>query len=111
MFQREILAQPIVVTPVMAAARWPAQPDACRCGAVTTPSDDRSPIATAYQWASRIIVVALEMVLPGMAGLWLDKQIGTVVLFMLIGFALGCTSAVIHLVQMTRADAVRKSKD
>ena len=72
---------------------------------VTTPSDDRSPIATAYQWASRIIVVALEMVLPGMAGLWLDKQIGTVVLFMLIGFGLGCTGAVIHLIQMTRADA------
>ena len=71
----------------------------------------RSPIATAYQWATRIIVVALEMVLPGMAGLWVDKQIGTVVLFMLIGFGFGCTGAVIHLIQMTRADAVRKSKD
>jgi len=78
---------------------------------VTTPSDDRSPIATAYQWASRIIVVALEMVLPGMAGLWLDKQLGTVLLFMLIGFGLGCTASVIHLVQMTRADASRKTND
>ena len=78
---------------------------------MTISSDDRSPIATAYQWASRIIVVALEMVLPGMAGLWLDKQIGTVVLSMLIGFGFGCTGAVIHLIQMTRADAVRKSKD
>jgi hypothetical protein len=78
---------------------------------VTTPSDDRSPIAVAYQWASRIIVVALEMVLPGMAGLWLDKQLGTIVLFMLIGFGLGCTAAVMHLVQMTRTDGIRKPKD
>ena len=96
----------------MAAARWLVENRmSWSCGAVTISSDDRSPIATAYQWASRIIVVALEMVLPGMAGLWLDKQIGTVVLFMLIGFGVGCTGAVIHLVQMTRADAVRKSKD
>ena len=35
---------------------------------VTTPSDDRSPAAKAYQWASRIMVVSLEMVLPGLAG-------------------------------------------
>jgi F0F1-type ATP synthase assembly protein I len=74
---------------------------------VTTPSDDRSPVAKAYQWASRIIVVALEMVLPGMAGYWLDQQFGTKVLFMLIGFAVGCTAGVAHLVQMTRADASR----
>ena len=78
---------------------------------MTTPSDDRSPVAIAYQWASRIIVVALEMVLPGMAGLWLDNQIGTVVLFMLIGFGMGCTGAVVHLIQMTRVDAARNSKD
>jgi len=78
---------------------------------VTTPSDDPSPIAVAYQWATRIIVVALEMVLPGMAGLWLDRKLGTAVLFMLIGFGVGCTGSVIHLVQMTRADANRKSND
>jgi hypothetical protein len=51
------------------------------------------------------------MVLPGMAGLWLDRKLGTVVLFMLIGFALGCTGSVVHLVQMTRADANRKMND
>ena len=49
----------------------------------------------AYQWASRIMVVALEMVLPGLAGHWLDKQLGTVVLFLLVGLGLGCTAAVV----------------
>jgi hypothetical protein len=57
------------------------------------------------------MVVALEMVLPGLAGHWLDMQLGTVVLFMLIGFGLGCTAAVIHLVRMTRADEHRKSNN
>jgi cyanate permease len=78
---------------------------------VANPSDNRSSIAAAYQWATRITVVALEMVLPGLAGLWLDKQIGTVVLFMLLGFGLGCTASIIHLVQMTRSDASRRIDD
>jgi hypothetical protein len=54
------------------------------------------------------MVVALEMVLPGLAGYWLDKQLGTVVLFTLVGFGLGTTAAVIHLIQMTRTDERRK---
>ncbi|MCI0335447.1 MAG: AtpZ/AtpI family protein [Planctomycetes bacterium] len=76
---------------------------------MTTPSDDRSPVAIAYQWASRIMVVALEMVLPGLAGHWLDEQLGTVVLFLLIGLAVGCTAAIFHLIQMTRSDKRPKS--
>ena len=35
------------------------------------------------------MVVSLEMVLPGLAGYWLDQRLGTVVLFMLMGFAVG----------------------
>jgi hypothetical protein len=50
------------------------------------------------------MIVALEMVLPGLAGNWLDRQIGTVILFTLLGFAGGCTAAVMHLIRMTRAD-------
>ena len=72
-------------------------------------SDERSAMARAYQWASRIMVVSLEMVLPGLAGYWLDKQLGTVVLFTLLGFGFGTTGSVIHLIQMTREDAKRKS--
>ena len=85
---------------------------ASRCSSlVTTPSDDRSPAAKAYQWSSRIMVVSLEMVLPGIAGYWLDKRLGTVVLFMLIGFCFGSTAAIVHLIRMTRADANRIRND
>jgi hypothetical protein len=43
------------------------------------------------------------MVLPGLAGHWVDKQLGTVVLFLLIGLGLGCTAAVVQLIQITRS--------
>lgn len=78
---------------------------------MSQPSDDRSPVATAYQWVSRITVVALEMVLPGVFGHWLDQEFGTVVLFMLVGFGLGCTAAAAQLIQIARSNRGPKSKD
>jgi F0F1-type ATP synthase assembly protein I len=77
---------------------------------VTRSTDDRSSIAKAYQWATRIMVVSLEMVLPGLAGLWLDKQLGTKVLFMLVGFGLGSTAAVVHLIRMVRDEADKDAR-
>ena len=71
---------------------------------MTTPSDDRSQIAKAYTWATRIMIVSLEMVLPGLAGYWIDQKLGTAVLFMLMGFAFGSSAAVMHLIRMTRRD-------
>lgn len=73
-------------------------------------TDDRSPIAKAYQWSTRIMVVSLEMVLPGLAGHWLDERLGTVVLLMLVGFAMGGTAAVVHLLHMVRSEN-RKSQE
>jgi F0F1-type ATP synthase assembly protein I len=67
-------------------------------------TDDRSPSAKAYQWSSRIMVVSMEMVLPGLAGYWLDQKLGTVVLFMLLGFAVGGTAAVVHLMRMVKSE-------
>lgn len=78
--------------------------DADQRGKVTNPSDDRSALAKAYQWSARIMVVAMEMVLPGLVGYWLDKRLGTVVLFMLLGFGLGSTAAVVHLIRMVRSE-------
>ena len=71
---------------------------------MTIPPDDRSPAAKAYQWATRIMVVSLEMVLPGLAGYSIDKSLGTLPLFTFLGFGLGSTMAMIHLIRMTRAD-------
>lgn len=68
-------------------------------------------MAVAYQWATRIMVVAMEMVLPGLAGHWLDRQLGTVVLFLLVGLGLGMTAAIVHLLQMTRTEKRPKSSN
>jgi hypothetical protein len=57
------------------------------------------------------MIVALEMVVPGLLGLWLDRLIGTVVLFTLLGFAGGSTAAIVHLIRMARADQDNISRD
>ena len=72
---------------------------------VTTPPDDRSPLARAYQWSSRIMIVSLEMVLPGLAGFWVDRRIGTVCVFLLIGVAAGCTFGIRHVIRLVTKTA------
>ena len=57
------------------------------------------------------MVVALEMVLPGLAGYWLDQQIGTKVVLMLVGFALGGTAAVVHLIHLVRSENGNEPQD
>jgi hypothetical protein len=56
------------------------------------------------------MVVALTMVLPGLAGHWVDTQLGTVVVFLLVGLGFGCTAATYQLIQIVRTENERKSK-
>jgi hypothetical protein len=58
-------------------------------------------MAVAFEWVSRIITVAFEMVLPGLGGVWADQYFGTRVVFTLVGFAGGLTLAIWHLMRMT----------
>jgi hypothetical protein len=63
------------------------------------------------EWVSRIFVVGLEMVLPGLGGGWLDDRWGTKPLLTLVGFGLGIAGGLAHLLLMTSADSRRqKSK-
>lgn len=64
---------------------------------------DPTLIAIAYGWAARIMTVSMEMVVPGLIGVWLDNRLGTKVVFVLLGFGGGCTLAVWHLIRMTSA--------
>ena len=64
------------------------------------PPDPPHPMAEAMAWVSRIMTVSLEMVLPGLAGQWLDGRLGTKFLT-LAGFALGLTAGTYHLLLMT----------
>lgn len=71
--------------------------------------DGRSPVARAWEWATRIMTISVEMVLPGLAGYWVDQRLKTLPLFMLIGFALGCTLAVVSLKQLVRSASARRT--
>ena len=61
----------------------------------------RPPLAVAMEWVSQITTVVAEMVLPGIAGQWLDHRWGTKVIGP-IGFGLGLTVGIWHLLAMTR---------
>jgi hypothetical protein len=54
----------------------------------------------AMEWVSKITTVALEMVLPGLAGTWLDRRWGTNYLA-IVGFALGLGLGLWHLLVLT----------
>lgn len=58
-------------------------------------------MAVAMEWVSRITTVALEMVLPGIGGQWLDARWGTSVVGPL-GFVFGFTVGMWHLLRMTK---------
>lgn len=69
---------------------------------VTHSSDERPPIVVAAAWASRIITVSVEMVIPGLVGLWIDGQLGTEILFAVVGFAAGMVGGIWHLLRMLK---------
>ena len=64
-------------------------------------------MALAMEWVSRITTISLEMVLPGIAGQWLDQKWGTSFLA-LAGFALGLTIGIWHLLAISK-ESQRKS--
>ena len=69
---------------------------------VTLPSDDRAALARAYHWAARGMTIAVGMVVPGAAGIFLDKKLGTKVLFTILGCAFGMVFGIWQLVGWTR---------
>jgi hypothetical protein len=67
-------------------------------------TDDRptlDPFGQAIQWVAKITTVALEMVLPTIGGVYLDKRFGTR-FWTLTGVVVGLVVGLWHLLQMTR---------
>lgn len=64
--------------------------------------DRQPPLAAAMAWVSRITTIALLMVVPGLGGLWLDRWLGTKVVFTLAGFVLGLAAGLWQLVNLSK---------
>lgn len=60
-------------------------------------------MAAAMQWVARIMAAGMMMVLPGLAGQWLDRLLQTRFL-VLVGFAVGLTSSLAYLLAITKAN-------
>ena len=69
---------------------------------------DRSPVAIALEWSVTIMTIAAQMVLPGLGGYWLDKQLGTRAVFLLLGFACGGLLAALSLARIAQARTPRQ---
>ena len=68
---------------------------------MSDPSPKPNPLAVAMEWVAKITTVGLEMVLPGVAGHYLDRRFGTSFLA-ISGFVLGVTVGIWHLIQWTK---------
>jgi len=76
-----------------------------------TRKEDRSPVAVAMAWSSQMTTVAAEMVIPGLAGLWVDSKLGTRPLLGVIGFALGLVLGIWHLLKLVSLDEKKSSHE
>ena len=75
------------------------------------PPDDRAPLLKAVQYSSRVTTIALEMVVPGLIGLWIDRKLGTVMVFLVLGMVLGMVGGVAHLIQLGTSFARDAARD
>ena len=74
----------------------------CEDGHVAEPPPDRSPIAIAFQWATTVMTLAAELVVPALVGYGFDRKFGTDPVLLLIGFALGGILATLGLVRIAK---------
>lgn len=69
--------------------------------------ENRPPMAVAVEWVAKITTVSFEFFLPGLAGQWADHRWGTKFLG-LLGFAIGLTLGLWHLLKMTKPEGPEK---
>jgi len=67
--------------------------------------DQRPLLIVAAEWMSRVTTISLEMVLPGLIGFWIDRQLETVMVFLVLGVILGVTVGMLHLVRLTASSS------
>ena len=65
--------------------------------------EDRSSLAVAMEWTSVVTTISLEMALPGLAGYWGDRQLGTGVLLLVLGVIFGFSLGMWHLIKLSKS--------
>jgi len=76
---------------------------------VEEPQDHRSPVALAAAWASQVTGIGLEMAVPPVLGLWIDRKLGTGFAFAALGAILGLYVALRNLLRLAQATQGRRS--
>lgn len=64
-----------------------------------------SSIAEAMKWVSVVTSVVGVMIVPALGGIWLDKLLGTNLLFLILGAVFGFLGGMYSLLNMVRAKA------
>ena len=72
--------------------------------------DDRSSSARGMAWATQITSASIMMVLPALAGYYLDQWLGTVALFLFLGALLGLVAGGWHLTKMVQHQTANDRK-
>lgn len=62
--------------------------------------DDRSAMAKAMSKASELTAISLMMIVPALIGIWIDRQLSTVLVFTLLGLFLGMFGAGYQLMRL-----------
>ncbi|GIX02082.1 MAG: hypothetical protein KatS3mg112_1019 [Thermogutta sp.] len=70
----------------------------------TDEGDTRASWARGYAIGMQIVGIALELVIPSVAGFYLDRRVGTLPLFTLLGTALGIAVGTTSFVQFYYKD-------
>jgi hypothetical protein len=85
------------------------------CPMVKNIPDGRSPIAVAMHWASRVTTISIQMVLPLLLGVWIDKRLGTKAVFTILGGIAGLWLGIWTLIRLAKllaaGDEARKKGD
>jgi F0F1-type ATP synthase assembly protein I len=67
-------------------------------------NEDASFYVSLYQWSARASMIAIEMVIPAVVGIGLDRLLGTVALFAILGVVLGMALGFWQLIKIAQSD-------
>ena len=73
-----------------------------------SPPDNRPPMASAMRWVSTATTVSLEMAIPAVVGVFLDKRFDTLPWLTVIGALLGLGTGMTHLLKIAGSPVARQ---